>query len=65
MQSKRKVKAALNQAWKTKKSKLRFPTSGFNILSYAIRQMTFILFCLFKNSLSLSLLLQLNTAFSF
>lgn len=41
MQSKRNVKAALNQAWKTKKSKLRFPTSGFNIFSYAIRQMTF------------------------
>lgn len=41
MQSKRKVKAALNQAWKTKKSKLRFPTSGFNIFSYAIKQMTF------------------------
>lgn len=41
MQSKRNVKAASNQAWKTRKSKLRFPTSGFDIFSYAIKQMIF------------------------
>lgn len=65
MQSKRNVKAALNQAWKTEKSELRFPTSGFNIFSSAIRQVTFcfILFVCSKNSLSLSLLLQPNTVF--